>query len=130
MKPAFRVVLMFVVVPVAYFLAQVPVALIPLKGQWWIGSLIALACAIGVGRYVWVKSESVPEALASRVAYGAIVTGSIGFSAGFFGPMIFNPSANQGPMLGIFITGPLGFLLGGIGGFVYWLVRERKKETI
>ena len=131
MKPAFRMVLMFVVVPAAYYsILWVPLALIPLKGQWWIASLISLLCAIGVGRYVWVKSESVPDKLASCVAYGAIVTGSIGFAAGFFGPMIFNPSANQGPLLGIFITGPLGFLLGGIGGFVYWLVRERKKETI
>ena len=35
------------------------------------------------------------------------------------GPMVFAPDANQGPLLGIFITGPLGTLLGAIGGFVY-----------
>jgi len=45
--------------------------------------------------------------------------GGIGFCAGFFGPMVFAPDANQGPLLGIFITGPLGVLLGAIGGFVY-----------
>ena len=131
MKPAFRVVLMFVVVPVAYYsILWVPLALIPLKGQWWIASLISLLCAIAVGRYVWVKSVSAPENLASRVVYGALVVGGIGFSAGFFGPIIFNPGANQGPLLGIFITGPLGFLLGGIGGFVYWLIQERKARKI
>jgi hypothetical protein len=38
--------------------------------------------------------------------------GGIGFAVGFFGPMIFVPEANQGPMVGIFITGPGGALLG------------------
>lgn len=38
--------------------------------------------------------------------------GGIGFAAGFFGPMIFVPESNQGPMVGIFITGPGGGLLG------------------
>ena len=51
--------------------------------------------------------------------FGAIIVGGIGFIAGFFGPMIFTPSANQGPMLGIFITGPLGVLLGLVGGLIY-----------
>ena len=38
---------------------------------------------------------------------GAGILGGIGFAAGFFGPIILNPEANQGPLLGIFITGPL-----------------------
>jgi hypothetical protein len=46
--------------------------------------------------------------------------GAIGFAAGFFGPMLLKPDANQGPMLGIFITGPGGFLL----GLIYGVVRE------
>ena len=50
---------------------------------------------------------------------GALIVGGIGFCAGFFGPMVFAPDANQGPLLGIFITGPLGAVLGAIGGFVY-----------
>jgi len=50
---------------------------------------------------------------------GALIVGGIGFCAGFFGPMLFAPDANQGPLLGIFITGPLGALLGAIGGVVY-----------
>ena len=60
----------------------------------------------------------------ASIALGAIIVGAVGFVAGFFGPIIFAPDANQGPMLGIFITGPLGFLIGGIGGFVYWLRRR------
>lgn len=56
------------------------------------------------------------------------MTGSVGFCIGFFGPIIFTPEANQGPLLGIFITGPLGFILGGIGGFVYWMAKRRKTK--
>ena len=50
---------------------------------------------------------------------GGLIVGGIGFCAGFFGPMVFAPDANRGPLLGIFITGPLGALLGAIGGVIY-----------
>jgi hypothetical protein len=52
------------------------------------------------------------------------MVGAIGFCAGFFGPMLFARDANQGPLLGIFITGPLGAVLGAIGGCVHGL-RQR-----
>lgn len=52
----------------------------------------------------WWKSE--------KVLRPALVVGGISFALGFFGPMILNPQGNQGPMLGIFITGPLGFIIG------------------
>ncbi|HEY9181668.1 MAG TPA: hypothetical protein VIQ99_00625, partial [Gammaproteobacteria bacterium] len=42
----------------------------------------------------------------------ALALGVTGFVAGFFGPIALNPEANQGPLLGIFITGPLGALAG------------------
>jgi hypothetical protein len=61
---------------------------------------------------------------------GAMVTGALGFSAGFFGPMIFVPSANQGPLLGIFITGPLGLVLGGAGGAIHWFARGRHAAPV
>ena len=41
---------------------------------------------------------------------GAIGLGLIGLVGGFFGPLLLTPEANQGPLLGIFITGPLGVL--------------------
>lgn len=57
-----------------------------------------------------------------RIMGMACLVGLIGFVVGFFGPILVTPEANQGPLLGIFITGPLGFLLGLlIGGW-----RERK----
>jgi hypothetical protein len=55
-----------------------------------------------------------------RVFTWGMMVGGICFAVGFFGPIVWAPDANQGPLLGIFITGPLGFLLGiGIG-----IVRE------
>ncbi len=41
-----------------------------------------------------------------------LLLGAAGFAAGFFGPLLFAPEANQGPMVGIFISGPAGTLLG------------------
>lgn len=47
--------------------------------------------------------------------------GITGFAAGFFGPIILNPDANQGPLLGLFITGP-GGAAGGLllGALFRW----------
>jgi hypothetical protein len=44
--------------------------------------------------------------------------------------MIFVPSANQGPLLGIFITGPLGLVLGGAGGAIHWFARGRHAAPV
>ena len=49
-------------------------------------------------------------------AIGAVALGGIGLFGGYFGPLLLTPEANQGPLLGIFITGPLGFVLGGFLG--------------
>ncbi|WP_157866014.1 hypothetical protein [Mesorhizobium japonicum] len=56
--------------------------------------------------------------------WGAIL-GAIGFLGGFVGPIIITPEANQGPLLGIFITGPLGFLIGLVVGLVLKLWPHR-----
>lgn len=50
---------------------------------------------------------------------GGCLAGGIGGLAGFIGPLILTPEANQGPLLGIFVTGPLGFVAGVLIGAVY-----------
>ena len=57
----------------------------------------------------------------------ALFVGSIAFLAGFMGPMVFAPGANQGPLLGIFYTGPIGTLVGLIWGFLR--AARRRDET-
>jgi hypothetical protein len=49
----------------------------------------------------------------------AVALGVTGLVAGFFGPIALNPEANQGPLLGIFITGPLGALAGLALGAIF-----------
>jgi len=41
-----------------------------------------------------------------------LLLGGAGFLAGFIGPIILNPDANQGPLVGIFLSGPGGAFLG------------------
>lgn len=62
-----------------------------------------------------------------RILMPAIIVGSITFAIGFFGPIMWAPEANQGPLLGIFYTGPLGFLAGLVWGIIREL-RPRSEE--
>jgi len=87
--------------------------------------LLSVAAAVFVGRGVWQRTSRASAGFASAVVTGGFAVGGIGFCAGFFGPMILAPQANQGPMLGIFITGPLGFLVGAIGGGLRWWSRQQ-----
>jgi hypothetical protein len=92
-------------------------------GYWVPGSLLpdgwATACGLAIGLMaagiVWAGAGSKSD-VARFAVLGAAWCGLIGFVGGFFGPMIFAPDANQGPMLGLFITGPGGFVLGGVVG--------------
>ena len=62
------------------------------------------------------------------IGIGGLLVGGIAFAVGFFGPLIWAPDANQGPLLGIFITGPLGFVAGCIGGAIYAVIRKRRES--
>ena len=53
---------------------------------------------------------------------GGIMLGGIGLAGGYFGPLMLSES-NLGPLLGIFMTGPLGFVLGAIIGWFYARIR-------
>jgi hypothetical protein len=91
--------------------------------EFWILNLGSLLCAILVTGYTWRHTAS--QGLAISIGVGAIVTGAIAFLAGFMGPMIRHPMSPDGPLLGIFFTGPLGILAGAVGGAIYWSVRRK-----
>lgn len=55
-----------------------------------------------------------------------VVFGVVFFLIGFAGPVIFSPESNQGPLIGIFITGPLGFCLGIVAGIVRHFLSKGK----
>ena len=56
---------------------------------------------------------------------GGVIIGGISFLAGFLGPIVLTPQANQGPLVGIFITGPIGFVVGIIAGYIYSILKTR-----
>ena len=48
---------------------------------------------------------------------GSLV-GGVGLVLGFVAPLLLIPKANLGPLLGILLTGPLGFVVGALTGVV------------
>lgn len=42
--------------------------------------------------------------------------GGVAFAVGFLGPILLSPQSPRGPLLGLFFTGPVGFMLGVIAG--------------
>jgi hypothetical protein len=79
----------------------------------------ALFLAMTLGWLIWFQMGKSSRGVPGTALVWSAVAGAIGFAGGFFGPMIFDPDAHQGPMLGLFITGPLGFIGGGICGAIY-----------
>jgi hypothetical protein len=128
MKLIIRLLAVIIVVPATYFVVYwIPCSMLFYSSsvlRFIVNHIVSLICAVIAGWYVWKKMVVAGSGLISSIIIGALILGGIGFSIGFFGPLIFSPGANQGPLLGIFITGPLGFLVGGIGGGIYWAVRK------
>ncbi len=85
-----------------------------------VSSAISFTISILAAYLVWRATSRSGIAQLGAALIGALLGGGIGFLGGFFGPIYFAPDANQGPLLGIFITGPLGFLIGGLLGAAWW----------
>ena len=117
-----------------YYVYWVPCAMIlemihgRFQWMWIIRLLGSLVGAAGVAQYAWRHKSMAPRGLVSCMILGGVVGVGVGFSAGWFGPMIAGPGS-QGPLIAI-VTGPLGFLIGTIGGGLYWAWwRSRKKRV-
>ena len=124
---ALRIVVSVVVFAATfYFVSLLWMVLLPLNAAVsFIGLIPSVLCAFWASRYVSSRMRSGNSGWTSAVMSGAMIVGGIGFVLGFVGPIILAPDANQGPLLGIFITGPAGVVLGAIGGFIYWWTRGR-----
>jgi hypothetical protein len=76
---------------------------------------VPIASVVTVVRYGPVRSRWWRHE--NPMGFGLFV-GTISFLAGFVGPTILAPEANQGPLLGIIYTGPIGTLVGLLWGFL------------
>ncbi|HET9040969.1 MAG TPA: hypothetical protein VFN40_12395 [Gemmatimonadales bacterium] len=54
------------------------------------------------------------------------IAGGIGLGIGFVGPLVLWPKSNLGPLLGLLLTGPLGFVLGALGAGVVRVVQRAR----
>jgi hypothetical protein len=80
--------------------------------------MVAFATLLAVGGGVlgrMLQSAGRAKTIALWSALGAAVVGGIGFLAGFVGPIVLQPDSPQGPLLGIFLTGPVGAIVGAVG---------------
>ena len=124
MKTLGRAVLTFIVFGATYvFTYWIPFSLLLATGIAWLPNVPALAVGAAAGWWVWKRTGAAPVGLVEWIVYGAALMGAAGFSAGFFIPILLG--AWQGPLLGLFITGPLGAVVGGVGGAVAWSRRRR-----
>ncbi len=85
----------------------------------WVATAVSLVCAAFAAWFTWklVAGERISTWVA--VTGGALILGGLFFTLGFLGPMVISKDTNQGPMIGLFIAGPLGVIMGAIGGYVY-----------
>lgn len=96
-------------------------------------TMIALALLTAVcGGLVGARLRS-PAAAGGTVARWcagmAALAGGVGFLAGFVGPMLLRPDSPQGPLLGIFFTGPLGAVAGAALGAIIGAVRQGQQAA-
>jgi len=93
-----------------------------------------LSIAIGYVPYLlvwaWKRNQPVRLSLFTLGLIASVVSlALIGFAIGFFGPIVLTPSANQGPLLGIFITGPAGAIIGMLGYTLYALTKAVRQPN-
>lgn len=88
--------------------------------------LVPAVAALAVGAWAFRATGRRELGTVAVFLGGSVLFGVLGFTLGFFGPMLLAPGANQGPMLGIFITGPGGFILGGPIALVLRHLQRRK----
>lgn len=89
--------------------------------------IVSLLIAAAISLCIWLILGFYPIVIIYKIIRTGLIIGAISFVLGFFGPILFIPDANQGPLLGIFITGPFGFVIGLIGGGIYWAFKKEKK---
>lgn len=119
-------------------LLAVPYAVASLLAMFRGGEFDALPAILAACTIVWIAllgwfalrgNRPASRARMKLVVRVSFVTGVIGFAIGFFGPLLWAPDSNQGPLLGIFVTGPAGLILGAALAWLWTRMRLHRRET-
>jgi len=88
----------------------------------------ALGMVVGLVGGALLGAFLVGRPVVARWCFGtAFAVGGVSFLAGFVGPIVLTPDSPQGPLLGIFFTGPIGFVAGAVIGMGIGLTKERRQ---
>jgi len=68
------------------------------------------------------------RAMFTRVLLVGVTIGAVAFVAGLVGALLYAPG-NQSPLVGIFMTGPIGFAAGCAAAFVWTRRRRSVREA-
>ena len=110
----------------AYFCALFPLRLLyPEAGKMATHSISLFTACLYIA-LIWLFTRKSGNEIIVKIILIGIVIGAVGFIIGFIGPLVISPEANQGPLLGIFITGPLSFLGGILAGLFYWYYKSNR----
>jgi hypothetical protein len=100
------------------FLSVFPLRVVGVDASGWPASGLGLLGALA-GGVVGSNFDGSPgrgRTVARWCVLSAAVVGAVSFLAGFAGPILLRPDLPQGPLLGIFYTGPVGALAGAVLG--------------
>ena len=95
------------------------IGILPTTTGWGTLVLAAIGAVCGgvLGEFSTRPSQAGGSIARWSIGMAALI-GGLAFLAGFAGPIILSPGNPQGPLLGIFFTGPLGVVAGAILGAV------------
>ena len=129
MKKSTRIIISFLGSLVSLISIHLPFSLLMNSLEIRTRLIITLVISVLIGSFLWFITDNVSKKFTDKLFTTATIIGVIGFAIGFIGPIIFTPEANQGPLLGIFVTGPLSFVVGLIGAGVYWKTKFNKNNN-
>lgn len=84
----------------------------------WPKSYEVLLC-IPLGYAIWKNLEGEYNGLKVYSIVGGMILGAIGLFLGIAIPYLMK-IGDQGPLIGVILTGPIGFILGLVFGGLYW----------
>src|SRR6185369_8453132 len=88
--------------------------------------IVSILIALIICFCIWMVLVHFSGRTISKILKIGLITGGISFVLGYVGPILLFPGTNQGPLLGIFITGPLGFIGGLIAGVISWAFKTER----